>query len=60
MLLMKKRHGRARPAPSGLAQMLMQLDAADSTARFSFPQVENSIDGNAYRPERRPCVRARD
>jgi leucyl aminopeptidase len=48
MLLMKKDMGGAACA-LGLAQMLMQLDAPVQL-RVLIPAVENSIDGNAYRP----------
>jgi|KBSSwiStaDraftv2_1062776.scaffolds.fasta_scaffold00720_19 leucyl aminopeptidase len=48
MLLMKKDMGGAA-CTLGLAQMLMQLDAPIQL-RVLIPAVENSIDGNAYRP----------
>jgi leucyl aminopeptidase len=48
MLLMKKDMGGAA-CTLGLAQMLMQLDAPVQL-RVLVPAVENSIDGNAYRP----------
>jgi leucyl aminopeptidase len=48
MLLMKKDMGGAA-CTLGLAQMLMQLDAPVQL-RVLIPAVENSIDGNAYRP----------
>jgi leucyl aminopeptidase len=48
MLLMKKDMGGAA-CVLGLAQMLMQLDAPVQL-RVLVPAVENSIDGNAYRP----------
>jgi leucyl aminopeptidase len=48
MLLMKKDMGGAA-CTLGLAQLLMQLDAPVQL-RVLIPAVENSIDGNAYRP----------
>jgi leucyl aminopeptidase len=48
MLLMKKDMGGAA-CTLGLAQMLMQLDAPVQL-RVLIPAVENSVDGNAYRP----------
>jgi leucyl aminopeptidase len=48
MLLMKKDMGGGA-CTLGLAQMLMQLDAPVQL-RVLVPAVENSIDGNAYRP----------
>jgi leucyl aminopeptidase len=48
MLLMKKDMGGAACA-LGLAQMLMELDAPVQL-RVLIPAVENSVDGNAYRP----------
>jgi leucyl aminopeptidase len=48
MLLMKKDMGGAA-CTLALAQMLMQLDAPVQL-RVLIPAVENSIDGNAYRP----------
>jgi leucyl aminopeptidase len=48
MLLMKKDMGGAA-CTLGLAQMLMQL-GAPVQLRVLIPAVENSIDGNAYRP----------
>jgi leucyl aminopeptidase len=48
MLLMKKDMGGAA-CTLALAQMLMQLDAPVQL-RVLVPAVENSIDGNAYRP----------
>jgi leucyl aminopeptidase len=48
MLLMKKDMGGAA-CTLGLAQMLMKLDAPVQL-RILIPAVENSIDGNAYRP----------
>jgi leucyl aminopeptidase len=48
MLLMKKDMGGAA-CTLGLAQMLMQLDAPVQL-RVLIPAVENSVDGNSYRP----------
>jgi leucyl aminopeptidase len=48
MLLMKKDMGGAA-CTLGLAQMLMQLNVP-IRLRVLIPAVENSIDGNAYRP----------
>jgi leucyl aminopeptidase len=48
MLLMKKDMGGAA-CTLGLAQMLMQLNAP-VRLRVLIPAVENSIDGNAFRP----------
>jgi leucyl aminopeptidase len=48
MLLMKKDMGGAA-CTLGLAQMLMQL-GAPVRLRVLIPAVENSVDGNAYRP----------
>jgi leucyl aminopeptidase len=48
MLLMKKDMGGAA-CTLGLAQMLMQL-GAPVQLRVLIPAVENSIDGNSYRP----------
>ena len=48
MLLMKKDMGGAA-CTVGLAQMLMQLDAPVQL-RVLIPAVENSVDGNSYRP----------
>jgi leucyl aminopeptidase len=48
MLLMKKDMGGAA-CTLGLAQMLMQLDAPIQL-RVLIPAVENSVDGNSYRP----------
>ena len=48
MLLMKKDMGGAA-CTLALAQMLMQLDAPVQL-RVLIPAVENSVDGNAYRP----------
>jgi leucyl aminopeptidase len=48
MLLMKKDMGGAA-CTLALAQMLMQLDAPVQL-RVLVPAVENSVDGNAYRP----------
>jgi leucyl aminopeptidase len=48
MLLMKKDMGGAA-CTLGLARMLMQLDAPVQL-RVLIPAVENSVDGNSYRP----------
>jgi len=48
MLLMKKDMGGAA-CTLGLAQLLMQMDAPVQL-RVLIPAVENSIDGNAFRP----------
>ena len=48
MLLMKKDMGGAA-CTLGLARMLMELDAPVQL-RVLIPAVENSVDGNSYRP----------